>query len=484
MAIDWTNKRREIFRLALQKAYTDYNQLEIFVDEKLDENLSAIVEKAQLSTVIFNLLKWARSPKGSGLDELFKQFCEANPKIKDSVIAELQRQPLISSAVKMTEQDWETLFEQFSPYDFADIQRAFLRGFRRAINVEFMTARPDPPLTEQAQIQALLTTHDNPILAVRFVECAIAELQRSSEGNERDLTALQQWRDRIAQQFSIPPFLAPEPQTHCHAYLLVALEEIGSDVNVYPELHITGKENPIQFGAKPTTCPVDQVAAQISDWIRLAEQALDDTCDDEEVVLEVFLPCRHLEADIANTWYVKNKRGDEICLGTHRRFLVRSFDRIRDRQIQKALKRKWQELETCDSAQNACDKFHPVENCPQHKGDLLALLKDKDAPGLKLIAPLPSDPVQRTYLLYDIIDAAIPIALWSSEVAEANILQIEFDDLLSQSNLTNFAELARKWREQRRKSTGAKQIRLLCDRPDRWPKLPDPNREEDLLVAS
>ncbi|HEY9647471.1 MAG TPA: hypothetical protein V6C88_13925, partial [Chroococcidiopsis sp.] len=85
------------------------------------------------------------------------------------------------------------------------------------------------------------------------------------------------------------------------------------------------------------------------------------------------------------------------------------------------------------------------------------------------------------------IEAAVPIALWSSDPTEvnANTLKAEFDALLSQCDLTNFAELARQWRRQRieSKSESAKHIRLLCDRPDRLPNLPDPEREEDLLVA-
>ena len=221
--------------------------------------------------------------------------------------------------------------------------------------------------------------------------------------------------------------------------------------------------------------------------IRQAEDALDlDVCDDEEVTLEVFLPCHYLEEDIATTWWVKDKRGEEIALGKHRRLLVRSFDRIRDPQIQNALDRRWRRLEACVEAKSACDQFHLQEDCPQEKGDLKNLLKDKEALGLKFVAQLPTDPGKRISLLYEIIDAAIPIALWSSGMTETDVtaLKTEFDLFLTQSHLTNFADLARQWRMRRSASTVAKHIRLLCDRHDRLPKLPDPTREEDLLVAS
>lgn len=487
MAIDWDdNKKRKAFREALQEAYPSDAHLEIFVDEELNENLAFVAGGDNLQVTAYGLVKWAKA-KGR-LDEVYNAFKKNNP--SSAVIKTIERKSFISPTFNLTQDDWDLLFGQFFLDDLADLQRAFYQGFREAIGIDFRLAQPThPPLVELTQIRELLEIYDaddkGSVLAVRFVEFAIAEFQRSSEGKERDLTALEQWRDRMAQQFGVPP-LVPEPKKSRHAYLLVTLEEIGSDVNVYPELRITGTEKPMGFGAKPTTCPIDKVAAQISEWIRLAEDALDDTCDDEEITLELFLPCKHLEDDIATTWSVKDKRGDAIPLGTHRRFLVRSSDRIRDRQIQKALKRKWELLEACVKGNNVCSKFHLQEHCPKGAGTLCALLKDEDAPGLKLIAKLPTDPGQRTDLLNDIIDAAIPIALWSSEMADAdaNTLKTEFDDLLKQCNLTNFADLARQWRKRRMESPLAKHIRLLCDRPDRCPNLPDPNQEEDVLVAS
>ncbi|MBD2465772.1 hypothetical protein H6G89_32810 [Oscillatoria sp. FACHB-1407] len=490
MAIDWDdNTKRKAFREALQGVYPSGAELERFVDEELNVNLATIAEGANLQATAYGLMQWARS-KGR-LDEVYQAFKSLNS--EHPLIKTLEKESFVSPKSNLTQDDWDVLFRQFFPNDLADLQRAFQQGFKKTFGIAFRQMQRQPaPLVELSQIRELLELNDaddkGPVLAVCFVEYAIAELRRSSEGNDRDLTPLEQWRDRISRQYQIPPKPAePIPKTACHAYLLVALEEIGSDVNVYPELHITGVEKPVGFGAQPTTCPVDKVADQISEWIRQAEDALDpDACDDEEVTLEVFLPCQHLEEDIATTWKIKDKRGDEIALGKHRRFLVRSSDRIRDRQVQIALKRRWLELEACVNANNACDKFHLQENCPQEKGDLRALIKDKGALGLKFVAQLPTDPGKRLNLLYEIIDAAIPIALWSSDMTETDAiaLKTEFDHLLTQSRLNNFADLARQWRMRRNESTSAKHIRLLCDRPDRLPKLPDPNQEEDLLVAS
>lgn len=485
--IDWNNEQRQVFRLTLQKVYTNYAELEMFVDEALDMPLAGIARSEKLSTAVFDLLKWAKA--ATRLDGLFEQFCLANPQEEANFLARLQPQSLVERPGNLNETDWNGLFDRFKADDAPYLQIAFRQGFLGAYGHSFEELRPDrPPMNSISDLRALLAKYDSPTLAVRFVEGAIAELRRSSENNSRDLSELEAWRDRIAAQFNVlPPDPPADQPTVRHAYLLVALEEHGADVNVYTELRITGVEKPVGFGASPTTCSMAAAVDHISAWIHQAEAALEaDTCDDGEVTLEVFLPCSYLEQDIATDWRVKDRRGSDIALGTHRRFLVRSLERIRDRQIQQTLTRRWQQLEACVDAQTICNQLHRQETYSEERGALRALLQDLDALGLKFVGQLPSDPVKRADLLYEIIDAAIPIALWSSDVAsgDINTLEAEFDALLTDCRLTNFADMARRWRLRRTQSPATKPIRLLCDRPDRLPQLPDPRREEDLLVAS
>jgi glycerophosphoryl diester phosphodiesterase len=509
VAINWNdNTKRRCFRLALEKVYPNEFDLRIFVDEELNENLARIAANNNLQVTAYDLVDWARA-KGR-LDDLFEAFCRENP--NHPVIRDLRQQSLIGLPSKLVEGDWQTLFSLFSSDDFDDVKNAFRRAFRSVYDRSFQEMRPDrPPLNCLGDIRDLLTKYDNPILAVRFVEWAIAKLQRSYEEERRDrttlertaldrttldLTSLEQWRDRISQQHNVPLKPAESPQTTQttttgQAYLLVTLEGVGADVNVYPELRITGKEKPIGFGAEPKTCAVDQVADHLSRWIRQAEETDEiSQCQEEDVVVEVFLPCKHLAEDVVMTWNVMDQRDRAVRLGTHRRLLVRSSERIRCRKTQKVLTQKWQQLETCVTEGTVCRQFHLQEVCPEEVGTLCALLKDGKAPGLKFVAQLPTDLRKRMDVLYDMIDAAIPIALWSSAMEEANpdILKTEFDELLRRANLTDFADLARHWRDQcnpsRNPSASARQIRLLCDRPDRLPNLPDPDRDEDLLVAS
>jgi len=420
--IDWEDSsKRKAFREALQQVYSSAAELRLFVDEELGENLEVVASGDNLKVISYNLIVWAFPIR---INELYTAFKNENP--NHSVIQKIEQQSLIPQSSNLSQADWNDLFGQFLPDDVADAQRAFFHSYQSVFGNSFRDVRPEyPSLTTLEQIRELLELNDRskngPVLAVRFVEFTIVEIQRSHDSN-RGVMALQSWCDRIAQQFGIPARV-PEPDRSrsCHAYLLIVLEEIGADVNVYPELHITGLETPIQFGATPITCPIAKVADQLSKWILQAENILvDETCDDSEVTLEVFLPCQYLEEDIATTWILRDKRDDEIEFGTYRRFLVRSSDRMHDRQIQKALNLTWKKLENSERAGSACSQFHRQADCPDKKGVLGARIKDHSATGLKLLAPLPTDRDKRTGLLNEIIDSAIPIALWTSATADVD----------------------------------------------------------------
>jgi len=492
VAIDWNdNKKRQAFRKALQAVYPSGAALEMFVDEELGENLEVVAGGTNLQSTAYELVKWAKAKYR--LDEVYQAFKRQNPTY--AIIGALEQQPVVSKTFNLSQEYWDALFQLFLPDDLADLKRGFRQGFSKALGFSFQQAQPNyPPLIELTQIRELLEGYDvdakGPVLAVRFVECAIAELHRSSssQGNERDFTALKKWVGSIAQQYNVPPKPAELSKiADRHAYLLITIEVHSPDVNVSAELHITDIAKPIRCFRKPrTSCSIDEVVNQIVEWIGEAEdtEAIRE-CEDENVILEVFLPCQYLEEEIIDSWIVKDGE-DKVKIASYRPLLVRSSERILDRKIQKTLLQKWQQMKACVEAGNACDKFHLQDKCPEERRVLTNFLKNSEALGLKLVARLPTDFETRTGLLNDIIKAPIPIALWSSKRAEidASTLETEFDNLLKQSSLINFAHLAQQLQARRMMSESAKHIRLLCDRPDRLPRLPDPDREEDLLVAS
>lgn len=490
--MNWTGPKQGKLRIALLETYQDIRRLKRFVKDYFEYSLADIGGSSPEDWAD-ELIEKAASE--GWIDDLYNQFCKVNhtlPRIAQ-LQQELQAKPLIEKSTKLAEADWQALFSEFSSQDFAYVQIAFLQAFKAVVHENgFWDIRPDcPDLSQLEQVQSLLQTFDRPDLAVRFVEFVIAEFQRQDEGQNRDLAALEQWRDRIAQVHNVAlQQLEPPASKTRQGYLLVSLQpsgrqtqRAGAFVTMFAELQVAGETASIEFGALSTTCPLNKVADHLSKLIRKAEVALI-PYECSEVVVELFLPCCHLEENVA-IWQVKNEQERLRPLGTHRRFPVRSFERAANQTKRIALSQKWQLLENCVATKTVSKQFHPQTVCPQ-PGDLEALLSNR--PGLQLLAALPDDPEQRTEIFYDIINSAVPIALWCSQLDGCSVADLEsqFNQLLGDIQLTDFAELAQQWRRRRAEPDheAIKHIRLLCDCPDRWPSLPDPTQEDDLLVAS
>lgn len=417
---------------------------------------------------VFTLLNWVEGVTGPGLGVL------------RDLLDLMGGSPLIAKNTKLTTADWSTLFQCFSPYLCAELQSAFLKAFFDAYQQRFWQMRPDhPPLGRLEHIQDMLASYDNPLLAVRFVERVCAALQHPDAPHPCDLAALKQWRDGIAEKFKVPPPPPPPDNNPIrHAYLLITLEPLNdSQVIAYPELRLTGQEKPISFS--PVKATVDDLADSISQWIDLAEEAMDSEDGlDSEVILELFLPKRYLlsDYDVATQWQVSDSPEEEpMALASYRRLVVRSADRVlirketKRRQIQQRLCQNWQRLQTCVQNNSVCGDFHRQLNSPGEPGALKVLLTDK--PGLKFLAPWPTETAQQRWLMNDVIDSAVPIALWSPEIGDgdAAALEAQVDALLGGCQPTSFARLAHLWRSQRIALPAAKPIRLLCDCPDRLP---------------
>jgi hypothetical protein len=484
VAINWDdNSKRKIFKEALQSAYPIEADFRIFVDEELNENPAVVAGGDNLEHATHALIQWARSVYK--LNEVFEAFCRENP-VHPSIL-QLQQQVLVKKSNRLNPEDMGTLFGQFSYQNFAYILKAFLEAFK-SVKGDFWTYRPDnPPLNELVQIQDLLEVYDNPTLFVRFIEKAIIELQKSN--TDKDYATLRTLCDRIAQKYQVPPETPKlDRLTTKQGYLLVALKDSGRvtqgnpSVIVFADLHVVGEANPIEFESSPVTCSLNEVANHLSKLIAKAEEALISyNCG--KVTVEVFLPSIHIEENVAD-WIVQNEQGSPRPFGKYRGFIVRSFERILNRTTQTVLKQNWQILKNCEATSEVGQGFHSQKNCPS-PGDLEVL---RDIPGLKLAAELPSDFRERQDIFYDIINSAVPIALWLCDTNNSTIDErlITFDSLIQESCITDFADLAQKWRTKRihSDSTVIQHLRLLCDCPDRWPSLPDTRRDEDLLVAS
>jgi hypothetical protein len=164
--------------------------------------------------------------------------------------------------------------------------------------------------------------------------------------------------------------------------------------------------------------------------------------------------------------------------------MVRSLERLLEKTTYNNLIQKWKLLADLERTGIAYKQFLEQKHSPK-PGTLTALLNK--SPGLKLLTELPADYEERQEILYDIINSAVPIALWLSEASDctSDEILVVFNDLLKDSCLTNFSEIAQKCREKRAEPENKiiRHLRLLCDCPDRYPILPESTRDEDMLVA-
>lgn len=492
--MDWTGPNKKKLRKALMTVYSSPKSLARFVSDELDLNLNVISSESNLDDRAFDLIERC-CEIGDAIDLLYQQLCKIHPDHPAiaRLQAELQCTPLVEKPnhlAQLPQGDWIELFANFRPGDVPYVAIAFQRAFK-AIHTDFWEVCPDhPPLNDLRLIRTLLEDkYGKPELAVQFAGFTILEFQQRF--GDRDLTTLKQWRDRIAQAHGIVlENLDPSPPKDSQGYLLIALQESGRQtqkdgafVTLFSELHVTDEKDPITFDASSMTCALKEAAEHLSRLIQSAENALIPYgCS--QVILEIFLPCVHLEEDIA-VWEVKNEQDRPRPLGKHRGFLIRSLDRAMKPSIQLSVKNNWSLLQNCDAKADRFSQFHYQECCPE-VGDLRILLQNR--PGLHFLGELPADREQRLDFLYDIINSGVPIALWSTHpngCLPAD-LKTQFHQLFQNCSLTNFAELARAWQRKRIEPGNevVKTVRLLCDCPDRWPKLPDPNDEEDLLIAS
>lgn len=487
MTIDWNDsKKRKALRKALQAVYPSLKALQLFVDEELDENLATIAGPGNLQVTAYDLVVWGKA-KGR-LDKIYAAFCAENS--NNPLIAELQQDLLISTTLThILDTEWSELFAAFRTEDCGTILTGFFAGFEQVFTSSFSDVRPDEPLTDSARVQDLLVTYDRPELAVRFVECAIAQIQTLAGNNARDLKPLQQWRDRIAKKFEIAPRVADMgDQPLCYGYLLIAIDASHGDENlmIYPELRVTGKESAISLNISTTPRSIDQLLIDLPQWIKEAEHQLfkeNYNLEDGEVVLELFLPSSYLGRDMDN-WKIKDDDDDLISLMSHRRFVLRSWDRIHDRTIQHGLKKRWHVLQNSDR-ETICQLFHLQEQPPNN--ELIPLLKDQDDRiGLKLVSPLPSGSSERNKIFKIFKKVPIPLILWSCnpDISGKDVLEPAFNEILETSRLEHFAHLARQWRHRRNQSSIAKPIRLLCDCPDRVPTNVPKDEDTDALVAA
>jgi hypothetical protein len=200
------------------------------------------------------------------------------------------------------------------------------------------------------------------------------------------------------------------------------------------------------------------VVDYLAQWIQSAEHELaKEDCELECV--ELFLPGHLIEAvmDKADSWSVLDALGHSVPF-KYQNYVIRSLERSLHEPIRVRLKKNWERFESC-KANNACTYFHARMQCPQ-KGELGRL----KAPGLNLL-DLASDVAERQDILYDVVNAGIPIAFWFGHNNHQTPEQRQtcLTNALANVDVTHFVSLAEVWKDLRSEAN----VRLLVDHPER-----------------
>lgn len=491
MSIDWQNgKNTRALREALLAVYTKRTRLAIFISDEFSQSLNSISNEGNLTDDVFNLIEHFKS--GGEIPEFYDKFCsenKTNPAI-DTLkreVKDLNFTP--TKATQISEDDWQQLRGICTQQYLPEMSRAFLTAFEFVLGRSFQKLYPETNPYDLDTIYQALERLDDPKLTVSFAQETIARMKQDKNAEAASIENLTQWRDLLLNEHNLTPAeIQPPDSSIRQGYLLVSLEanpkrtqKDGVYVNVYAELHVVGQETPEPFGGTSTTCPLTQVAEHLCGLIQKAEQTIENT-----VTLELFLPNVHLEHDVAS-WLLVHKGQEVGILGRHQAYVVRSFDRAKNKVSQTRIKTKWQALLACVEACTPCKQFHTQDTCPEW-GDLVGNLNN--ATGLLLTAKLPLNIAQRQRIIADIVKAAVPISLWFAEAEDAPTAdwQSEFESLLNNANcITNFSDLAQQWQRHRIQTQNlpARHLKILCDCPHRWPDLPDAtNNEEDALVSN
>lgn len=478
MSIDWNDRsKRKVFRQMLQRVYRNYDDLDLFVDEELDENLAAIAHDQNVETAVHALLKQMRSD--NRLNEVFDAFCRENPNA--SGIEELQMSPMVlAKAPDIEDKRWDNLFDNFQTDDLLDLERAFKVAVQSALLDEFKGKQLfDIEVDSIATIRERLEHWDEPRLAVLFASQSIEEIARSNRRGNRNLAELEKWRDRMAQDYGVS-LVSPEVASTQAGYLIVSLKDTGQvtkgekEVMLFPELRVDDDSSESQLLLAPmdkVKCKLSEVGRHLAELLHRAEDSLVPVhCD--EVTLELFLAWPQIEEQTAQ-WNAVDRRGTSEKF-KHRRYVVRSLDRHdafeRQPAFRSKLKKNWALLHTCIRDKDPYRHF-PLETCFAESGQLRTRLSQKT--GLKFIGMLPIAESDRKAMFYNIIDAAVPVALWieNTERPSADI-SAEIDAIFQSACLTCFDTVAECLMQGRANTSNhtAHRLKVLVDCPDRWPK--------------
>ena len=285
-----------------------------------------------------------------------------NPEVKN-----LMRQlppellpPLIpqkKNSQNITSEEWDNLFKVFNNDDFNDEDAKGLKiAFLVAYNLFYpdLSLPMDSPLIEESEaslcissIEKILREYDEPELVLSFANSLIVYTEEA-QYKRLYVDNLTIWLNSFIKNNRLKSNKSEiKDIMSFQYYLLVTLEYTGLKSKGIPQVNLRadlqrmegGHPFPKEFDNTPSLCPIDEVCNELFKLIDKAENRYG--C---QVTLELFLPREDLNKNLAKEWQAPYERYTNYPLGTHRPFVVRSWDRLSKKSIQNQLTRNWKLL--------------------------------------------------------------------------------------------------------------------------------------------
>jgi hypothetical protein len=530
-----TGEQRRNLREALISAFPKQADLELMVEDEIDQPFNFITqERPNYELVVRDLVKWAEadgklidlviwaSRKNPGNHNL-RSFIENSLTVLltlesdhletnclaslTTTLQKIQDIELISSCCR---QVW-TEIHIHRPKALKDLE-----NFDLSLSVKWLVIL-------RVWLKEYRQGSDGTPCILDFVDC----LRQHPDCPSSQKPVLTSLVARLQTELGYTP---PTPSTTCnpdHAqtirsvqgYFLITVqfpitEEEGSDrifIKGFLAIKTNGQDSPskliplqdltVQNSASSISggeqggisSTLQQLEQQFSQWVNQAEERLTAECGELQkvyslptlptykLIIEFFLPYEYL-AEAVDLWQVSRpvlRRREMVAVGRKHRVVVRSSDRLQDSELLNRLNHTWEWIEiflhNSPTQELLEEKLGNLDNLNDCERDAL-IQRFKQCLGLKLLCPLcvPEAQFQRETVFLAVLEAGVPIALWSRRHDLPNLSE-ELASLLVLESLFNLERLVEQVYDKRGSACTdtdlGQHLAILCDEPKRIERL-------------
>lgn len=530
-----TGEQRQNLREALISAFPKQADLELMFEDEFDQPFNSVTqERPNYELTVQDLVKWAEA-EGKLIDLAIRASRKnpGNPRLRSFIensltmlltfgsdhletnclasltttLQKIQDIGLISSCCRQVWieiyihrpkvlKDLENLDLSFS-VKWLVILRVWLKEYKQSPDgtpciidfVDRLRQHPDCPNAQKQILTSLvakLRTEVGYTLPTPSTNCTPdhAQIIRSVQGYFLITVQFSITEEEGSDRIFIKGFLAIKTDGQDSPSKLVPLQDL---IVQNSASSISGGE---QSGISST---LQQLEQQFPQWVNQAEERLTaECCEIQKVyslpmlptyklIIEFFLPYEYL-AEAVDLWQVSRpvlRRREMVAVGRKHRVVVRSSDRLQDSELLNRLNHTWKWIEIFlqnSPTQELLEaKLGNLDNLNSCEIDAL-IQRFKQCLGLKLLCPLcvPEAKLQRETVFLAVLEAGLPIVLWSRRHDLPNLSE-ELESLLVLESLFNLERLVEQVYEKRGSACTdtdlGQHLAILCDEPKRIERL-------------